>query len=200
MRILLCLVTGTVTCSDGRGPTGIIGNDSASRAAGPRAVPSSLQLQSRSHRHQRGASGNRHDVTLTRIGPARCHTVPVGGPSAATPLAPRFTAHPVGQQAAERGRVGALDLEDLGAVEAPATSVTARRRRPNAAATAASAASVAWPSTARGLTRTTRAPPRSPPTPGRAEPGPYPDGNPRTSPPLARFRDTLITVLSDGHR
>jgi hypothetical protein len=31
--------------------------------------------------------------------------------------------------------------------------------------------------------------------------GPYPDGNPHgTSLPLARFRDTLITVLSDGRR
>ena len=56
-------------------------------------------------------------------------------------------------------------------LEAPATRVTARRRRPNATATAASAASVAWPSTARAPTRTTSAPPRSPPTPGRVEPG-----------------------------
>ena len=56
-------------------------------------------------------------------------------------------------------------------LDAPATSRTALRRTPNAPATAASAASVALPSTARALTRTTRAPARSPPTPGRAEPG-----------------------------
>jgi hypothetical protein len=55
--------------------------------------------------------------------------------------------------------------------DAPATSVTAPRRTPNAAATAASAASVALPSTARALTRTIRAPACPPPTPGRAEPG-----------------------------
>src|SRR5580693_1464552 len=53
----------------------------------------------------------------------------------------------------------------------PVTSVTASRRTPKAAATAASAACVARPSTAGALTRTTRAPPCSPPTPGRAEPG-----------------------------
>jgi hypothetical protein len=55
--------------------------------------------------------------------------------------------------------------------DAPATSVTAPRRTPNAAATAASAASVALPSTARARTRTIRAPHCPPPTPGRAEPG-----------------------------
>lgn len=54
---------------------------------------------------------------------------------------------------------------------APATSVTARRRTPNASAIAASAAAVACPSTARVVTRTTRAPSRSPPTQGRADPG-----------------------------
>src|SRR6516164_2853889 len=54
---------------------------------------------------------------------------------------------------------------------APATSVTAWRRTPNAAATAASAAAVARPSTARSLTRTTSAPSYSPPTPGLADPG-----------------------------
>ncbi len=56
-------------------------------------------------------------------------------------------------------------------LEAPETRRTALRRTPNEAATAASAASVAWPSTARALTRTTKAPSCSPPTPGRAEPG-----------------------------
>jgi len=55
--------------------------------------------------------------------------------------------------------------------DAPATSATAPRRTPNAAATAVSAASVALPSTARALTRTIRAPACPPPTPGRAEPG-----------------------------
>jgi hypothetical protein len=55
--------------------------------------------------------------------------------------------------------------------DAPATSVTAPRRTPNAAATAASAASVALPSTALALTRTIRAPACPPPTAGRAEPG-----------------------------
>src|ERR1700722_13474476 len=56
-------------------------------------------------------------------------------------------------------------------LEAPETRRTQLRRTPNAPATAASAASVALPSTARSLTRTTRAPACSPPTPGRAEPG-----------------------------
>jgi hypothetical protein len=56
-------------------------------------------------------------------------------------------------------------------LEAPDTSRTAPRRTPNDPATAASAASVALPSTARALTRTTRAPSCPPPTPGRAEPG-----------------------------
>jgi hypothetical protein len=55
--------------------------------------------------------------------------------------------------------------------DAPATRLTSPRRTPNAAATAASAASVALPSTARALTRTTSAPACSPPTAGRAEPG-----------------------------
>jgi len=55
--------------------------------------------------------------------------------------------------------------------DAPATRLTSYRRTPNAAATAASAASVALPSTARALTRTTSAPACSPPTAGRAEPG-----------------------------
>ena len=53
----------------------------------------------------------------------------------------------------------------------PATSVTEPWPTPNAAATEASAAAVALPSTARSLTRTTRAPSCSPPTPGRADPG-----------------------------
>jgi hypothetical protein len=56
-------------------------------------------------------------------------------------------------------------------LDAPDTRVTALRRTPNASATAASAASVALPSTARALTRTTRAPACSLPTPGCAEPG-----------------------------
>jgi hypothetical protein len=56
-------------------------------------------------------------------------------------------------------------------LRAPATSVTEPRPTPNAAATDASTAAVAWPSTARSLTRTTRAPSCSPPTLGRAEPG-----------------------------
>jgi hypothetical protein len=51
-------------------------------------------------------------------------------------------------------------------LDAPDTSVTALRRTPNAPATAASAASVALPPTARALTRTTRAPACSPRTPG----------------------------------
>jgi hypothetical protein len=55
--------------------------------------------------------------------------------------------------------------------DAPATRRTSSRLTPNAAATAASAASVALPSTARALTRTTSAPPCSPPTTGCAEPG-----------------------------
>jgi hypothetical protein len=53
----------------------------------------------------------------------------------------------------------------------PATSVTERRPTPNAAATEASAAAVAFPSAAGSLTRTTKAPSCSPPTPGRADPG-----------------------------
>ena len=53
----------------------------------------------------------------------------------------------------------------------PVTSVTAWRRTPNAEATAARAAAVAWPSTARARTRTTSAPSCSPPTPGWAAPG-----------------------------
>jgi hypothetical protein len=56
-------------------------------------------------------------------------------------------------------------------LKAPVTSVTAPRRTPNAVATAASAASVALPSTARALTRTTRTSACPPPTPGRDEPG-----------------------------
>lgn len=56
-------------------------------------------------------------------------------------------------------------------LEAPETRRTELRRTPNEPATAASAASVALPSTARALTRTTRAPSCSPPTPGGAEPG-----------------------------
>jgi len=56
-------------------------------------------------------------------------------------------------------------------LRAPATSVTEPRPTPNAAATDASAAAVALPSAARSLTRTTRAPSCSPPTPGRADPG-----------------------------
>jgi hypothetical protein len=53
---------------------------------------------------------------------------------------------------------------------APETRRTALRRTLNAPATAASAASVALPSTARALTRTTRAPAWAPPMPGRVEP------------------------------
>ena len=56
-------------------------------------------------------------------------------------------------------------------LDAPATSVTALRRTPNALATDVSAASVALPSTARALTPTIRAPARSPPMAGCAEPG-----------------------------
>jgi len=56
-------------------------------------------------------------------------------------------------------------------LDVPATSVTALRRTPNALATEASAASVALPSTARALTPTIRAPARSPPMAGWAEPG-----------------------------
>src|SRR6185437_14389670 len=37
-------------------------------------------------------------MTLDRIGPARCHTAPVGGPSAATPLLPRFTGGPAAER------------------------------------------------------------------------------------------------------
>jgi len=55
--------------------------------------------------------------------------------------------------------------------DAPATRLTSSRRTLNAAATAASAASVALASTARALTRTTSASACSPPTAGRAEPG-----------------------------
>ena len=56
---------------------------------------------------------------------------------------------------------------------APLCRVTAERVSPSAAATARSAAAVAFPSTARSLTATTSAPvsPYDPPTPARAEPG-----------------------------
>jgi hypothetical protein len=53
----------------------------------------------------------------------------------------------------------------------PVTSVTDWPWTPNAVATAARAVAVAWPSTARALTRTTRAPSCSPPTPGWLAPG-----------------------------
>src|SRR2546423_15707482 len=50
---------------------------------------------------------------------ARCHTVPVCGLSAATPWPRVSQLAPFGQQAAERGLVGALDLEDLGPARSP---------------------------------------------------------------------------------
>jgi hypothetical protein len=56
-------------------------------------------------------------------------------------------------------------------LDASATSVTAPRGTPNAAASADRAALVALPPTARALTRTTSAPACSPPAPGCAEPG-----------------------------
>src|SRR6185437_11482316 len=54
---------------------------------------------------------------------------------------------------------------------APEIRVTACRGTPNAPATAARAAAVALPCTARWLTRTTSASPYAPPTPGWADPG-----------------------------
>src|SRR5262249_43681878 len=59
----------------------------------------------------------------------------------------------------------------LSRLATPVTSVTSRRFTSNAPATARSAASVAFPSTARPVTATTRAPPYRPPTEVRADPG-----------------------------
>ena len=53
----------------------------------------------------------------------------------------------------------------------PETNSTADRRTPNARARATATASVARPSAAGSDTRTTRAPPCSPPTAGRRDPG-----------------------------
>ena len=75
------------------------------------------------------------------------------------------------EQSFEHSGIGARHLEYLH----PASRSCHQRHEPwptpNAAATEASAAAVALPSTARSLTRTTRAPSCSPPTPGRADPG-----------------------------
>jgi len=56
-------------------------------------------------------------------------------------------------------------------LRAPATTVTEPRLTPNAVATRASAAAVAWPSAAGSVTLTTRALSWCPPTPGRADRG-----------------------------
>jgi hypothetical protein len=151
MLILLCSVTGTVTCSDGQG--------------------------------RPESSADWRPVRWNPAGPA-FHSWP------------RF-----GQQAAERGRVGSLDLENLGAargsgdqrdgaaMEAERGGHRGQRRLGRLAVDGARADSddqgtAAFPAHC-----------------GPRRAGPYPDGNPHgTSLPLARFRDTLITVLSDGRR
>ena len=75
------------------------------------------------------------------------------------------------EQLFEHSGIGALYVEYLHSLRGPVTSVTEPRPTLKAAATKASAAAVALPSTACSLTRTTRAPSCSPPTPGRADPG-----------------------------
>jgi hypothetical protein len=106
-----------------------------------------------------------------------------------------------GQQAAERGRVGSLDLKDLGAARGSGD------QRDGAATEAERGGHRGQRRLGRLAVDSARADPDEQGTaafpahfgPRRA--GPYPDGNPHgTSLPLARFRDTLITVLSDGRR
>jgi hypothetical protein len=86
--------------------------------------------------------------------------------------APGVTAQP-GPERRRESCVGSAPATSTTFVrlEAPVTRLTALLLTPNAAATAARAASVALPSTALALTLTTRAPACSPPTPGRGEPG-----------------------------
>lgn len=79
--------------------------------------------------------------------------------------------------------------------DAPATRRTSPPRTPNAAATVASSASVALPSTARALNRTTSAPPCSPPTAGV----PSPAGSGWTQvPKLASSRHVVIRPVVLG--
>ena len=116
------------------------------------------------------------------------------------PAGPAFHSWPrFGQQAVKRGRVGALDLEDLGAARG------AGHQRDGAATEAERSGH-------RGQRRLGRLAVDSawtdlddqgtaafPAYSGPRRAGPYPDGNPHgTSLRLARFGDTLITVLSDG--
>jgi hypothetical protein len=75
-----------------------------------------------------------------------------------------------GQQAAEHAWIGARNVEDLAAARGPGDQGHGAAADAKRGGQAASVASVAWPSTARALTRTTSAPSRSPPTPGRGEP------------------------------
>jgi hypothetical protein len=103
---------------------------------------------------------------------------PAGTARAATPRAAQAQPSTVlGQRcyrASSRSSVrgsAAATSSILTRLRAPATSVTERRPTPNAAATEASAAAVAWPSAAGSLTRTTRAPSCCPPTPGWADRG-----------------------------
>ncbi len=97
--------------------------------------------------------------------------LPVG--SATTPAScgvPQLGAGAASSAARTRGSPVSMSTI-LVRLDTPETRRTALRRTPNASATAASAASVALPSSALALTRTTRAPACSPPTPGRAEAG-----------------------------
>jgi hypothetical protein len=93
-----------------------------------------------------------------------------GGRTAATSRRGRKRPGVASSDARRRGSPESMSTT-LVRLRAPETRRTALRRTPNESATAVSAASVALPSTARALTRTTRAPSCSPPTPGRAEPG-----------------------------
>jgi len=106
-----------------------------------------------------------------------------------------------GQQAAESGRAGALDLENLGAARGSGdqrdSAATEAKRSGHRGQRRLGRLAVDGARTDLDDQGTAAFPAHS----GPRRAGPYPDGNPHgTSLPLARFGDTLITVLSDGRR
>ena len=109
----------------------------------------------------RGRSRRSGSSALTTAMPCRGESVPICGPARSYRASSRSS---VAGSAPATSRI-------FSRLRAPATTVTELRLTPNAAATKASAAAVALPCTARSLTRTTRASPWCPPTPGRGDPG-----------------------------
>ena len=143
---------------DGSAELGDMSSLSTTASAGPASAYLAICTLSR---------GSRHSQCERPWSPAlRCpQAVSLLQPGRASPGSAQPRPGLASRSARMRGSPASTSMT-LVRLDAPDTSVTALRRTPNAPATAASAASVALPATARALTRTTRAPACSPQTPG----------------------------------